>query len=688
MSKRPQRAAKTRALQKVEASSDVELEDDILEFSEMESEGKGRDSDSGGSLYGGDHTARKGEGKRVTGDTNREGRSQKRARKTTSGHDPQKHEVQTSSSSSFHKKPLNRLTRLVTGPESRAARVQVKEKKSVGNTSTRGRGLGKLKRLLDIPIEVFCNILEHLDPLDLLNWARSSRALHGLIITRSMKRVWQACLKAHNVPPLPHLVPINEVQLASMLFDNSCQACGASALNTAFHDRLLVRLCKGCLNYNTSSGSKIAKTYGKGVAKDKMIYDLLPNLGRNKYLIPDFQDIIEKYIAAHADPDERRNFITKKREVAIAIAEYSCSLTWWRNGKWSQERSENNHAQEERENSILKKITDMGYSDDEISFCRSMHYDGSRSFESILNQPRRLTDRIWKSISKELLGFMERARKGLRLQKKTTVLLPFWEKMCSTYREAHNGDWPKFNFADFRELPSVKALLDDSVPEELPDTVFSELKLQLPLILEERPNKLEAECLAIVLEGREELGLASFDSISTTTRTCENESKIESITFSPFAYAFDALKARTTDSPLYAASTTFAGSIHDCDTNKPMSFQAVMDTFFLNPRPERARNGKQLSPWKAPKFQKTFAKDAEEILQAFGFPLNVTFIHMSQSVSAWLCKPCANRLRAYTYGKSWTEWVTHYATHKSTEPDICPEDIIANAYSFQFSDAR
>ncbi len=83
-----------------------------------------------------------------------------------------------------------------------------------------------------------------------------------------MKGVWQTRLNAQSVPPLPDNVPINEPQLAAMLFDKICQvlhfksisleqslkfsviqACGASAINKVYHDQLLVRLCKGCLSY-------------------------------------------------------------------------------------------------------------------------------------------------------------------------------------------------------------------------------------------------------------------------------------------------------------------------------------------------------------------------------------------------------------------------------------------------------
>ncbi len=105
------------------------------------------------------------------------------------------------------------------------------------------KGLGRLRILFDVPVDIFCEvrnmpthcalldlfliyqILERLYPLDLLNLARSSKTLHELIIARRMKSTWQASMNAQSVPPLPDNVPINEPQLASMLFDNSCQVC-------------------------------------------------------------------------------------------------------------------------------------------------------------------------------------------------------------------------------------------------------------------------------------------------------------------------------------------------------------------------------------------------------------------------------------------------------------------------------
>ncbi|KLO19548.1 hypothetical protein SCHPADRAFT_66659 [Schizopora paradoxa] len=320
MSKRPQRVAKSQALQKVQTWSNVKMEDeDDDEFDEMKSEEGESESESASdaSIYDSDENGKKRKkGQRSSGDDRRSAKRPRNNHDSAGDEDP--------SGTSTEKKPLSRLFRLITGPHSRAARVKGKKKLD----SCSNRGLGKLKKLLEVPVEVFCGILEHLHPYDLLSLARSSRALHELIIARRMRGVWQACLEAHDVPPLPDNVPINEVHLACMLFDNSCQACGAAALNKSFHDKLLVRLCKGCLHYNTSPGSKIAITYGKKVSKDKTIYTLLPCIGRNKFLIPDFQDIIEEYIATPPDSDERKKFVANKTDISVAILKESLPLAF------------------------------------------------------------------------------------------------------------------------------------------------------------------------------------------------------------------------------------------------------------------------------------------------------------------------------------------------------------------------
>lgn len=191
----------------------------------------------------------------------------------------------------------------------------------------------------------------------------------------------------------------------------------------------------------------------------------------------------------------------------------------------------------------------------------------------------------------------------------------------------------------------VEAALKDDGLHTLPDTFFAELELKLPTILEGRAEKLEAECVAIVLEGREELGLLGFDSINTKDEDSAQPSSAKGS------------DVPSTECSLRAASTTFAG--HSFHYNTDMSFQKVMDLFFKPPYPDNVRYGRQPLSWRPPQFQKTFAKDAEKVLEGLGLPLNVTFEHMNGIASSLRCNTCSHH---YNYQRSWTGWVCFITT--------------------------
>ncbi|KLO19547.1 hypothetical protein SCHPADRAFT_992786 [Schizopora paradoxa] len=619
MSKRPQRVASSQAIQKVKAStsSDLGMNEEGDDGKETKSERGDSDFESDDSIYDsngiGKKRKRKEQEKQLLGDNER---SPTRRRNDPFNDDHEGHEgTSTTSTSILAQKPRNRLLRLVTGPKSRPVRT-IKEKE----TSTRKkRSLGKLKKLLEIPLDTFCDILEHLNPPDLLNVARSSKSLHELIVTRRMRTVWQNCLKAHGVPPLPDNLPINEVQLATMLFNNYCQACGNSACNKT-HDQLLVRLCAACLTYNVSSGNKIANAYGKSVSRDdlKAICDLLPSTDDGKYLIPDFLDTIEKYMATPPDSVERQSFIMDREVLTKEILQYTPLLDSWRCNRADEKYREENIASKERRASIVKNLSDLGYTEDEIAYCRSEYTDILRRYRvmSLMDQPRRLTDKIWNRISREILGDMDAARKELGLRNKKTELLAFWKSICIAFCEANNGVGPKLNFTELLEHPLIKASFNDDSSEKLPNTLFSELKVQLPIVLKGRAEMLEAECVAVVRKGRKELGLPAFDSIRPKDEEgASSPSKLSNIPI--------------TDCLLRAASTTFAGFMGTYTNQKDTVFEGVMDSFFNPPYPESVCFGPGHHPtWITPEFQKSFARDAEEVLVGLGLPLNVTHNYM------------------------------------------------------------
>ncbi|KLO19551.1 hypothetical protein SCHPADRAFT_992789 [Schizopora paradoxa] len=651
MSTRPRRVAKTQALQNVQvpraSGSDVKMGDTDEEYEDANSETEKDDEDSDGSQYGS-----KGKGKKRNGGqalASGSEQSPKRARNSPSIHDigEEESEKAEATDTTTVQKPLSRLHRLGTGYFSRG----VWRSKKKTNSGT--RGFGKLKRLLDVPLEVFCNILEYLGPLDLLNLTRTSWDLHEVIVSRQMKRVWQASLAEVDVPPLPDKVPINEVQLASMLFGNICQSCGASTAIKIYHDHLLVYLCKSCLNSNLTNNAIILSEFGRDVAKDKILLGLLPSSGRGKYLIPDFEDLIKEYLATRPGSEERQKWIQNKSAICSAVYDYAVRLHQWRYSKTCEKRLETRNASADRRQSIEEKLSELGYSREEISACysRTVMPTCSRSYDSLVNQPRRLTDRIWKTISRDILEYANAARTMLRTRKKKSDLLGFFKSFCDGYKKEHEGVDAKFNFGDFLQLSSVKTILENNDIVTIPDTLIQELAIEVPAIMEDRAHSLEAECKALVNSRREELGLLAFGSVPAH----EGGTDVSST---------EIRNVPTTNCPLLAASTTFAAHIDW--SRRDLRFQTMMGSYFDKLYPDSTEYGRQPCPWITPEYQQEYAKTSEEILEGLGLPFNVTAEHMDKISRSLICKTCKKRSMLWLSTEwSWMEWVRHYEAHKS-----------------------
>ncbi|KAG9094597.1 hypothetical protein FRC06_010659, partial [Ceratobasidium sp. 370] len=120
---------------------------------------------------------------------------------------------------------------------------EVKAGDNVAQPPKRGGKLS-LKRILDMPPEVFNEVANHLMPVDLLSLARSNKFFRMMFMSRSSLHIWQMAFK--NLPGLPPCPPgLCEPQYASLLFSKTCSKCGARALRR-MDPYLHVRLCNSC----------------------------------------------------------------------------------------------------------------------------------------------------------------------------------------------------------------------------------------------------------------------------------------------------------------------------------------------------------------------------------------------------------------------------------------------------------
>ncbi|KAF7374985.1 hypothetical protein MSAN_00384600 [Mycena sanguinolenta] len=108
----------------------------------------------------------------------------------------------------------------------------------------RGRR-GILSSLREFPLDIVAEIFGHLNPMDLLNLARTTKEIRGILMSRSSAFIWKES-RSH-VEGLPDLPPdLCEPQYANLCFSTHCHQCLAIPISTIVWSAR-TRLCKKCI---------------------------------------------------------------------------------------------------------------------------------------------------------------------------------------------------------------------------------------------------------------------------------------------------------------------------------------------------------------------------------------------------------------------------------------------------------
>ncbi|KAI0631516.1 hypothetical protein C8Q77DRAFT_1127302 [Trametes polyzona] len=117
---------------------------------------------------------------------------------------------------------------------------------------------GRLSGMMNVPVDIFLEIVSCLHPRDLLQLARSSKHIRSIILSRKNRSVWRASLQRfRGLPPVPD--DMCEPSYAALLFDCLCFTCGVPRV--AWHDYAIrLRLCKSCEMKYIKKGKDILAT--------------------------------------------------------------------------------------------------------------------------------------------------------------------------------------------------------------------------------------------------------------------------------------------------------------------------------------------------------------------------------------------------------------------------------------------
>ncbi|KAG9042426.1 hypothetical protein FS837_010892 [Tulasnella sp. UAMH 9824] len=286
---------------------------------------------------------------------------------------------------------------------------------------------GKLRDMMDMPIDIFTEVGYHTDKsdeaqypstLDLRHLTLTCKRIRDILMTKGAKRIWAAALSS--VPGLPECpTDLSEPQYVRLLLTNDCDApgCDARAAQVNWFSR--ARCCQKCFE------TKMAHKYGlKQIFSDvcnqawfSQITHLTPHngfLGRRHtvyqgcYSIERVARAIEAYENLLQEPNHQElaeAYMQQLDEERIYHLSTGSSMQEWHNGYIATKAAEITARKNARLASVKTNLVESGW--DPIDF---PSIDNCKEFRELAFKDQQLTPKIWNNIKPKLEPLVQRNR--------------------------------------------------------------------------------------------------------------------------------------------------------------------------------------------------------------------------------------------------------------------------------------
>ncbi|KLO11643.1 hypothetical protein SCHPADRAFT_460857 [Schizopora paradoxa] len=360
--------------------------------------------------------------------------------------------------------------------------------------------LGKLSKFLSLPLDIVLEVASFLQPLDLLHLSRTNTQLRSIFMSKTSKYVWKRTREVMNLPSCPE--DVCEPEYASFVFDKDCHVCGASNIDAwSFSTR--IRLCKSCRNVNFLPAKKILEVMD--LPRSEMVELLEDNVMINlvcayegygfedddiedaTFFVPDVVEMVGRYsILLRSGSEERlSNFLENRQDACSSQCDDKYLLRVWEHNVRARRQEKLSAARERRRESIIAKLHELGYSNDDLP--DEMTISGvSLRWADLLDVPHDLNPRIWKSIRPRLEAMIEEYRGQLALRSLQRKRAKRWDQLQVLYDKVlglvnmSENDVLIPSLQDVLQYPSFKELLEGDDKED--DIVKSEWEALLPTL--------------------------------------------------------------------------------------------------------------------------------------------------------------------------------------------------------------
>ncbi|KAH8116967.1 hypothetical protein DFH11DRAFT_1578405, partial [Phellopilus nigrolimitatus] len=397
--------------------------------------------------------------------------------------------------------------------------------------------------MMSMPIDVFCEITRYLGPHDLLRMARTSRTLRNLLMTKDSKPIWRAAEDSAGLPECP--LDLSSPQYASFIFDAFCTHC--------FHAKaykqltpLRIRLCKKCtkclrradtwgyekhpdMPHNEEERSCVLRlvnglsttssTEGNLIAaltysnpRSSLTYS---NLRSFMFYIPQVRAAVAKYRSFDEACRQREGFLDAEHDETVQRYLSSPALDRWLENTKVARSNDIQNARDSRLRSIYNKLAELGYTQADY------RTDGDQKdwkWDSLIDQPRPLTDRIWKNILPQLeetIRLRREKRARIAKERRRSERRYKLRKLAEKFVCSESGKTCYVAPVELYKQPLARQFVEsDEEGTALSEAQWLSIKQQVVEFSKVRQREIEEEAASALVAARREAGLPAISTIS------------------------------------------------------------------------------------------------------------------------------------------------------------------------------
>ncbi|TRM64474.1 hypothetical protein BD626DRAFT_491940 [Schizophyllum amplum] len=274
----------------------------------------------------------------------------------------------------------------------------------------------------ELPLEILFQIFENVEPIDLLQFARTTKHLRGILMSKTVLNIWKRSLERLPGGENPPLHVVSAPELVNVVFGRVCHLCPNSDATIVWW-AMRRRFCSPCTdlrkhfvptsNCGPSSSLKYRHSY---LLLLPILHTSPPNCQR--YCVEQLERMDADFLAVQGRPEEDRDLFVKKQAACRQINSAGTLCEQWDMCVSRAHEREVRKIIEQRRKDIIDRLSALGWAD-EMALLPPMTFEN----HPLLNERKTLTDNEWECISGIFITTLEMYKaKRLAAARKASIL--------------------------------------------------------------------------------------------------------------------------------------------------------------------------------------------------------------------------------------------------------------------------